>query len=458
MIRRKKKEISIQKLEMPDPPNAKEVYYCGDVKIAITDKYEVIAPDLPENFDSLLEEVVIKYSALEGEESEEKLFQAFLEVAIKRDLEPSLVSSAWYHIRNACLYYGKITPLFQDKYIEDISCSGPEQPVFVYHQKYGFIPTNISFSREELQRFIHSLAQRSGFILSSDNPIVDSTLPDGSRVSITLEVSMKPSYTIRKVKASALTPKKLIENKTWPPEVAALLWIALENRCSMMFIGGTATGKTTAMNAAAFFIPPFNRIVSIEDTHEIMLPHLNWTPLIVKNNTTTYDLLKASLRQRPEYIILGEARGIEVREMFSAMGIGHSVLTTFHGANAQSVARRLLGDPFQIKSDQFRLLDFIITMSFTANRGRKCSEIMLVGEGDIRLVADLFGTKIFEDGEKPSFNFSPAFERIAEKGMKKEEEIEIEFNKKLKLISVMPSEPEDFIKFLKVSLEGGRSA
>jgi len=278
-------------------------------------------------------------------------------------MDPETANSAWYHVKNACLGVGRITALLKDPNVEDVSCSGPGLPIFVYHTRYGYIPTNLLFSHEELFRFIHSLAQRTGFVLTADNPVLDSTLPDGSRVNATISVSREPSFTIRRAKTQPMTPTKLIRDRIFPPEIFALLWLAVENKCSVMFIGGTASGKTTSMNATAFCIPPNSKIVSIEDTYELVLFHENWTSMITRSGFTQLDLLKAALRQRPEFIIVGESRGLEVREMFSAMGIGHTVLTTFHGNNAQSVARRLLGEPFLIKSDQFSLLDFIVTLS-----------------------------------------------------------------------------------------------
>lgn len=447
---------AIRNIEIPEPSNAREVYFAGDTKIAITDKYEVLEPPVPENFNSMLEEVIMEYSELEEGEEEEKLMRAFLEVVARRKIPPEEARIHWYHLRNTCLRFGKISALFQDEFVEDISCSGPDMPVFVYHRKYGYMPTNISFQREELRRLIHSLAQKSGFILSFDNPIIDATLPDGSRINIALSVAKEPSFAVRKIKSVPISPKTLIEMGTWPSELAALSWLAMENRCSIMFVGGTAAGKTTAMNATAFFIPLNNKIVSIEDTYEIVLPHKNWTALIVRGNMTTHDLLKATLRQRPEYIIIGEARGLEVREMFSAMGVGHTVLTTFHGANAQSVAKRLFGDPFQIKSDQFQLLDFILTMSLTSERKRKCTELILIGEGEERLIADVFGTKIYsiENGTR-NINLRPAFERIAEKGMKSVEEIETEFRRKKEIISKLPAEFNQFIATLQNIQRGG---
>jgi len=183
--KRKNEGVVIKPIELAVPTNAKEIYQAGDTKIAITDKYELLQPPVPENFEILLEEVIIKFSSIdETGDPEERLLRAFLEVATKRGFSSQEASSAWYHVRNACLYFGKLSPMFLDVHVEDISCSGPNIPIYVYHQRYGFIPSNISFDASELKRFIHSLAQKSGFILSSDNPIIDATLPDGSRVNI----------------------------------------------------------------------------------------------------------------------------------------------------------------------------------------------------------------------------------------------------------------------------------
>lgn len=455
-IRKKEEEdvIAVSELlssyKLPDIKGAREEYRLNGIKVAITDKYNVLEPPRPDNLEDIVSKVMLRFMNLMEGDEEERLLRAFLDYASETNMAPEEIAAAWYHVRNTCLRAGRITPLLMDPHVEDISCSGSGRPVYIYHSKYGYLPTNLVFTPGELEGFIHSVAQKAGFTLSYDNPIVDTTLYDGSRINITISVSKEPSFSIRKVKVQPFTPVFLVNNGTMSPEMAALLWLAVENRCSVMFIGGTAAGKTTAMNAAAFFIPPNSKIVSIEDTYEIMLPHDNWTPLITKGDITQLDLVKVALRQRPEYVIVGEARGLEVREMFSAMGIGHTVLTTFHGATPRTVFRRLSGEPFLIKKDQLTLLDFVVTMGVVDNK-RRCVGIDLIGTGgerrrSERLVADIYSARIagYEDGEFYTEDLTWTFARMGEKSFKSAAAIEESFYEKLKILEQLPDDPKRF--------------
>ena len=451
LFKKKRREVELGKIPEPEiPKNAVDVYELENVKVAITDKYIVIEPPRPEKLDEIIRNVMLCFMKVREGSEEERLLRAFLEYATDVGMSPQEASAAWYHVRNACLRAGKITPFLADPNVEDISCSGSEKPVYIYHSKYGYLPTNVSFTPEELENFVHSVAQKAGFTLSYDSPIVDTTLYDGSRINITISVSREPSFTIRKVKVNPYTPIQLVRNETLTPEMAALLWLAVENRCSLMFIGGTATGKTTAMNAIAFFIPPNSKIISIEDTYELLLPHENWTPLITKGEITQLDLVKVALRQRPEYVIVGEARGLEVREMFSAMGIGHTVLTTFHGATAATVFRRLSGEPFLIKREQLTLLDFVVTMAFVGDK-RRCVSIDLVGTANgERLVGNIFAARIagFEDGKFFTKNLKEAFDRMGEKSFRSVNAVRKDFEERVRALERFPEDPRSFFGML----------
>ncbi|MCK5112103.1 MAG: type II/IV secretion system ATPase subunit [Thermoplasmatales archaeon] len=185
----------------------------------------------------------------------------------------------FYHLFRDFLGYGRIDILMHDDGIEDISCDGHNTPIFLYHRKYEAIETNIYFSgEEELTSFIVKLCQISGKQISIYSPIVDGKLPDGSRLQATLArtVTKGSTFTIRKFKENPLTPVDLIEYKSLSVEMAAYFWMAIENGASILFCGGTASGKTTALNALSLFIPASHKIVSIEDTREVSLPHKNW--------------------------------------------------------------------------------------------------------------------------------------------------------------------------------------
>lgn len=433
------------------PPNAKESYDVGQAKVVITDVYSIYEPPVPQDFKFVLRETTVRFMGLERGDSEERLLRAFLEVANSRKISAEDLHNYWYHIKNVCLHAGKITPLLQDKLVEDISCSGAERPVYVYHSRHGWLPTSLTFTKEELENFVHTMAQKSGFTLSFDNPIVDASLYDGSRINITFSVSKEPSFAIRKARKIPYTPTHLIRDGFWPAEIAALLWLAVENRCSLMFVGGTAAGKTTSLNAVASFIPPNAKVVSIEDTYEIILYHRNWTPLITKGDITQLDLVKVALRQRPEYLIIGEARGLEVREMFSAMGIGHTVLTTFHAANTITAFQRLFGEPYSIKSDQFRLLDFVITTAGITKTKRRCVAVDLIGTGDDRIIADVFSTPImrYYDEQFIINNIDAALERMSQKAFVSKDKLKKEYEKRVELLKSAPVKPDEYFEFMR---------
>ena len=177
--------------------------------------------------------------------------------------------------------YGKIDPLMYDELLEDISCNGHDLPVYIHHRYYGSIPTSIRFESEELNRFVLKLSQKADKQVSLTSPLLDASLPNGSRAQITYSdvVSTKgSSFTIRKFRSDPMTPATLLAFGTYSNELLAFIWLALENRQSLIVVGGTASGKTSAMNAFSFFIPHNSKIVSLEDTREIQIPQKNWLP------------------------------------------------------------------------------------------------------------------------------------------------------------------------------------
>jgi flagellar protein FlaI len=459
--RREKEKIQVDfsKLSLPEPPaNAVECYDVDGARVAIVPgKYVLLDPEIPKDFDKILRETIYNFSISREGKPEERLMRAFLSIAMKRKIPPDEARNYWYHLYNFAFRAGRITPLLSDPNVEDIACSGPNKPVYVFHSRYGYIPTNIVFSDVELLNFVHSLVQKTGTTLSFENPIADATLYDGSRLNATISISKEASFVIRKARKIPFTPKTLIDKGTWTPEIAALLWLALESGCSLMFIGATASGKTTTLNAAAFFIPMHSRIVSIEDTFEIWLPHENWTAMITRGNITQLDLLKAALRQRPEYIIVGEARGIEVREMFTAMGTGHTTLTTFHGGDVLSVLRRLTGETLGIKHDQLMLLDFIITLNLAGTR-RICTAVtMLSAEGEQRLLGPLFGTDIAyysAESEKHVMDkLDAALDKISQRSLKPKRVLKKLFEEK---VNALQNAPADYLSFVRyISKLGG---
>ena len=267
-----------------------------------------------------------------------------------------------YYITRDFVGHGVIDVMMRDDMVEDISCDGFNVPLFVFHGKWESTRSNIIFTNEDLlNSFVVTLAQRSGKQISVASPILDGTTVEGHRVQATYsrEVTTRGStFTIRRFKNRPFTPTDLMRYKTVSPEMMAYLWIGVENGESMILVGGTASGKTSSLNSLAIFIPPGAKIVTIEDTREINLPHENWIPGATRTGVgekdrdghtageiDMYDLVRAALRQRPNYIIVGEVRGKETYIMFQAMATGHSTYSTMHADSVKSMVNRLENPP-----------------------------------------------------------------------------------------------------------------
>jgi flagellar protein FlaI len=262
-----------------------------------------------------------------------------------------------YHLVRDKVGTGIIEPFLRDPYLEDISAKGVGN-IYVVHKIFGSLESNVGFkSEEELDEFIIKLGEKIGKPISRARPVVDATLPDGSRINIVYgkDVSLFGSnFTIRKVAKTPISVPQLIKWNTFNEHAAAYMWIMLSEGMSAFICGETASGKTTALNALAVFIRPNYKIVSIEDTAEVVLPHKNWVRELTRDtgkpesSVTMFDLLKAALRQRPNYIIVGEIRGVEGNIAFQAMQTGHPVLSTFHAANLERLLQRLTNPPISV--------------------------------------------------------------------------------------------------------------
>ncbi|MCK9630073.1 MAG: Flp pilus assembly complex ATPase component TadA [Methanoregula sp.] len=286
-------------------------------------------------------------------------------------LSPSVKEKIHYNMHKDFLGDGLIDPIMHDKYIEDISCDGVHTPIFAFHSSYESMKTSLAYHKaEDLDSFVTKLAQRAGKYISIAEPILDASMQDGSRIQMTLgtEVTAHGStFTIRKFKDEPITPTDLIEWHTFAPLSIAYIWLAVENGKSAIFAGGTASGKTTALNAISLFIPPMAKIVSLEDTREVKLPHPNWIPSVTRDSFDTsgrgeinmYELLRAAMRQRPEYIIVGEVRGKECQTLFQAMSTGHVTYSTTHADSVASVVHRIENPPMDVPRNMLSALDFI---------------------------------------------------------------------------------------------------
>ncbi|MGZ0745667.1 ATPase, T2SS/T4P/T4SS family [Haloparvum sp. AD34] len=298
------------------------------------------------------------------------------------ELNEYQVEKLLYFLKRDFVGYERVDPVKYDINVEDISCDGYNSPVFVYHSDYEQIITNIYHGEEELDDFVVKLAQRSGKGISKRSPQVDCTLPDGSRAQLTLgrEVSDHgTNYTIRQFKDVPFTPIDLINWNTFSLDEMAFLWLCIENHKSLIFAGGTASGKTTSLNAVSLFIPSNSKIVSIEDTREVELPQRNWIASVTrpsftegdKGDVDEFDLLEAALRQRPDYIVMGEIRGEEGRTAFQVMSTGHTTYTTFHADSVGEVLKRFTTEPINVSKTMFTALDLVSIQSSTRVQGKK---------------------------------------------------------------------------------------
>ncbi|MDD1674249.1 MAG: Flp pilus assembly complex ATPase component TadA, partial [Methanomicrobiales archaeon] len=276
-----------------------------------------------------------------------------------------------YNIEKDFLGDGLVDAIMHDKYIEDISCDGVNSQIFTYHTSYENIKTNLVYrNANELDSFVTKLAQRAGKYISIAEPMLDATMSDGSRIQMTLgqEVTAHGStFTIRKFREEPITPTDLIEWSTFSPLSIAYLWLAVENGKSAIFAGGTASGKTTSLNAISLFIPPAAKVITLEDTRELKLPHPNWIPSITRSSFDSagkgeidmYELLRAALRQRPEYLLVGEVRGREALTLFQAMSTGHVTYSTMHADSVASVVHRLENPPLDVPRNMLSALKLV---------------------------------------------------------------------------------------------------
>lgn len=429
-----------------------------------TQLYQVLEPELKKTEEKIFNELKermtetldINLNKIE-KDPENHLKQKSLELIdeLNINLNPKQREKILYYLIRDFQGYEQIDPLIKDPRIEDISCDGPGIPIYIYHQKYESMETNISFADEStLDSFIIKLAQRSGRHISIADPLLDATLPDGSRIQISLskEVTTKGStFTIRKYREDPFTPPDLVDFGTFSSQMIAYLWMAVENGKSVVFAGGTASGKTTSLNAISLFIPPETKIVSIEDTRELNLPHPNWIPDVTRQSfggsegteIDMYQLLKSALRQRPEYILVGEVRGEEAYVLFQGMSTGHTTFSTIHADSIETVVHRLENPPLNVPRPMMEALDIVSIQKLKRvgeERIRRCTELVEIIGMDPHS-EELITNNVFSwNPSRDEFMYSGSshlFEEIMEdKGMQ-EEEIKKELERRQEIIEWM---------------------
>ena len=369
--------------------------YCFVVILNNSEKnellYYVAEPNLSSFEETFLEEIrdrlrdVLLVEDLADSDDKAQMLNSKVRELIKDyaiDIDALMLEKIMYYIVRDFVGFGKINALMKDSQIEDISGNGFDTPIFLYHRKHRNIPTNIEYPEDELNSFIIRLAQRSGKHISVADPIVDATLPDGSRIQMTLGTAVTAhgsTFTVRRFSEVPLTPIDLIGWHTFSTNAMAYLWLCIENNNSLIFAGGTASGKTTSLNAVSLFIPPSAKVISLEDTRELQLPHVNWIPSITRDSFTAddrgaidmYDLLKAALRQRPEYMLVGEVRGKEALTLFQAMSTGHTTFSTMHADSVASAIHRLENPPISVPRSMIEALNIMSIQSQTYYKGER---------------------------------------------------------------------------------------
>ncbi len=312
------------------------------------------------------------------------------EIGVKVN-EESYKKMFWYLYRNF-VGLNEAEPIINDYFVEDIECNGIDTPIYVVHRVYRNIKTNVSFKDlDYLASFVEKLAQRCGRYISYASPLLDGSLPDGSRVNATYTkdiTSRGPTFTIRKFTKIPWTPIQLISMNTLSPEMLAYLWLLIENKSNLLIAGGTASGKTTLLNAVSFFVPPEARIVSIEDTRELNLSRENWLPSVARTAIGThgagevdlFSLLKNSFRQNPDYVIVGEVRGKEAFVLFQGMASGHASISTIHADSVQTVIQRLETPPIELSPTLVNTLDVVITMTHAVVKNKETRRLRQISE------------------------------------------------------------------------------
>jgi flagellar protein FlaI len=281
-----------------------------------------------------------------------------------------------YHAERDLVGFGKIDPLMRDPNIEDISCDGVTKPVYIWHRKYESIETNLAFESDEvLDNMVVKLVHMAGKHVSSAFPIVDASLPGKHRLAVCYRREVTPfgtAFTIRKFRYDPYSIIDLINIGTFSEEMAAYFWVCLENRASIMVLGGTAAGKTTALNSLACLIKPGSKIITIEETAELNLPLENWVSLIARQSyglggsnvgeVALFDLVKTSMRHRPDILVVGEIRGQEAYVLFQALATGHGGMCTMHAEDLDSAVKRLTQKPMDISPAYIPLMNVVLSI------------------------------------------------------------------------------------------------
>lgn len=392
-------------------------------------------------------------SAEESEKLESALTE-FLKEAGKHISDPNLLAN---NILDSTIGYGPISPLIRDPHLEEIMVNGTKANIFVFHRKHGLCKTNIKLNNEQfLSALCSKIARTAQRRFDIQDPLLDAQLPDGNRANATHPYVGSTGFTltIRKFSQNPLTITQLIQKGTFSSELAAFLWVMVEGLniqpMNMIISGSAGAGKTTTLNALSVFLRKSDRIISIEDTFEINLPYKeNWVAFESRPATkqipevTMNNLLRNSLRMRPDRIIVGEVRGEEAQTMFVAMDTGHAgILGTLHANNARETILRLKSAPMDVPEPMLPLLNLIVvqTRMYTKDRGliRRVSHVAEIARMNEQvLLANIFEWYSTYDKIKKTNIPSRVLEVLSERAGLTKKELMKEINIRMQVLEWM---------------------
>jgi len=378
--------------------------------------------------DVLVEELDVDFSVLSDSNKSQEFLKREVNNIVRTygiKLEPQSYDKIMYYIDRDLIGYGLIQPLMQDNLIEDISCDGVDKVIYIWHRNFESIPTNVRFKEEvDLDSFVIKLAQRSGRHISISRPLLDAALPDGSRLQISYgrEVTQFGStFTMRRFRSDPFTITDMVITNTIDAKISAWYWFLLEHRMSLLIAGGTAAGKTSFLGALAMMLKPDLKVVSIEDTAELNLGLENWIPAVAREGfgdsgdgegrgkISMYDLLRAAMRQRPDFIIVGEIRGGEAYTLFQAISTGHAGMGTVHGDSVAGVISRLESQPMNVPKTMLKALNIVhVQRKIRLPNGkfaRRAVDITEIVDQD-PVTKQIITNKVFTwDAKKDSFQY-----------------------------------------------------
>lgn len=424
--------------------------------------YEIEEPMLDEAESKYREQIVAAMrDMINFDAVVEKNLQKLLEYIDKRfkmitfelgiNISYETYKKIYYYLVRDFIGFNETDPLLRDYFIEDIECNGAGTPVYIVHRVFRNMKTNLIYrDSNKLENFVEKLAQRCGKYISYASPILDGSLPDGSRVNATYTkdiTSKGPTFTIRKFTKTPWTPPQLLAFRTLSPEMLAYLWLLVQYKMNILITGGTSAGKTTLLNAVAFFIPPEARVVSIEDTRELNLPRDNWLPSVARGATgignvgevDLFALLRASFRQNPDYVIVGEVRGKEAYVLFQGMASGHPSMSTMHADSVDTVIKRLETPPIELSPTLMNVLDCVAIMTHAIAQKQETRKLKSIVE-IINITPDgiaVTNTPFTWHPTDDQFYFkknSKIFEKICKRYGLEMHELEDEFAKRAKLL------------------------